>query len=54
MKFGPATEAEGDWVVYRMVYRGFERWHILSVGPLADLARRYVGHLGKESFFELM
>jgi hypothetical protein len=26
----------------------------LSAGPLADLAKRYVSHLGKESFFELL
>jgi hypothetical protein len=54
MKFGPATGDEGDWVACRMVYRGFERWHLLSVGPLAYLARRYVGHVGRETFFELM
>jgi hypothetical protein len=54
MKFGPEVLGGDTWVAYRMTYRGHGGWHILSAGPLASLVRRYVGHIGKESFFELM
>jgi len=42
------------FVVERMVYRGSGGWHGLDGGPLEELAGRYVRHIGKESFFELM
>ena len=54
MKYAPEVFGGSVWAVYRMTYRGHGGWHILSAGPLADLAKRYVSHLGKESFFELL
>ena len=43
------------FVVERMVCRGsFNGWHALGGGPLDELAERYVKHIGKESFYELM
>jgi hypothetical protein len=54
MKFAPEPISAGVYVVHRMTYGGHGGWHMLSAGPLAALARRYVGHLGKESFFELL
>jgi len=54
MKFVPEGVRGGVWVAYRMTYRGHGGWHILSAGRLPELARRYVGHIGKESFFELL
>jgi hypothetical protein len=52
MRFSP--DAPGVYAVYRMTYRGQGGWHILSAGPLAAMAKRFVAHIGKESFFELM
>lgn len=54
MKFAPEPLSPGDYAVFRMTYRGHGGWHILTGGPLAALAKRYVGHIGKESFFELL
>ncbi len=54
MKFAPEPISAGHYVVYRMTYRGHGGWHLLSAGPLGALAKRYVSHLGKESFFELL
>jgi len=54
MKFAPEPISAGHYVVSRMTYRWHGGWHILSAGPLAALAKRYVGHLGKDSFFELL
>jgi len=52
MRFSP--DALGVYAVYRMTYRGRGGWHILGAGNLAAMARRYVTHIGKESFFELL
>jgi len=43
------------FVVERMCYRSsINGWHGLDGGPLEELAARYVGHIGKESFFDLV
>lgn len=52
MRFSP--DAAGVYAVYRMTYRGQGGWHSLAAGPLAAMAKRFVAHIGKESFFDLM
>ena len=43
------------FVVERMCFRGrIDGWHGLDGGPLEKLVERYVPHIGKDSFFELM
>jgi len=54
MRFSPEPLSPGAYAVYRMTYRGRGGWHILGAGPLAAMAKRYVPHIGKESFFELL
>jgi hypothetical protein len=40
--------------VARMTYRGEGGWHALDVLPLAAAVAKYVKHLGRDSFFELI
>jgi len=52
MKFEP--EGAG-YVAFRMTYRGNGGWSWpLRTGKLLDLARRFVGSIGTEEFFDLM
>jgi glycine cleavage system aminomethyltransferase T len=54
MKFAPADLGKSArYVVSRMTYRGEGGWMELSVGPLAQLAARFIPHLGRDSFYEL-
>ena len=55
MKFEPAAPLpKSGYVVSRMIYRGDGGWMSLSIGPLEDLVRRMLPHIGRESFFELL
>jgi len=54
MRFSPEPLGAGIYAVYRMTYRGHGGWHLLSAGPVAAVAKRYVGHIGRESFYELI
>ncbi|HUU98024.1 MAG TPA: hypothetical protein VM487_20005 [Phycisphaerae bacterium] len=40
--------------VARMTYRGEGGWHALAIMPLATAVKKYVKHVGRDSFFELM
>jgi hypothetical protein len=42
-----------NYRAFRMTYRGKGGWAELSAGPLAKLAAKYIGHIGRESFFDL-
>lgn len=44
----------GPYQAERRSYRGNEDWATLGTGPLEKLLKRYIRHIGKESFFELM
>lgn len=50
------VDEERRWFgVERMCYRGsVDGWLPLGAGKIEKLAKRYVVHLGKESFYELM
>jgi hypothetical protein len=53
MKFVP-QEDRGSYAVHRMTYRGRGGWSWpLGLGPLPELARRYLKAVGTEDFFEL-
>jgi hypothetical protein len=52
--FEPASPVGNDDVASRMTYRGHGGWMLLSSGPLAQLVRRLVAEIGRESFFELL
>jgi hypothetical protein len=56
LRFRLLDEKSREFSVERMCYRGsIDGWLQLSDGgEIERLARRYVGHLGKESFFELI
>jgi hypothetical protein len=55
MKFERAFVGDtGQYLAYRMTYRGRGGWHSLSHGPLATLVKKYVPHLGRQSFFDLI
>ncbi len=42
------------YVAERMSYRGSdEQWLSLGIGAIEDLSKRYVRHIGKDSFFDL-
>ena len=47
-------EESGVYDVHRGCYRGDEDWLYLGSGRLPALLKKYVAHLGLESFFELM
>jgi hypothetical protein len=54
MKFVPGEEP-GQYIVYRMTYRGDGGWSWpLGFGSLKKLVKQYLGHIGTEGFFELM
>jgi hypothetical protein len=40
--------------VERRCYRGDSDWILLSFGSLPTLLNKYLKHIGKESFFDLM
>jgi hypothetical protein len=40
--------------VARMTYRGEGGWHALASLPLGTAVKKYVKHLGRDSFFELI
>lgn len=42
------------YVAERRYYSGEGGWHELSHGPITELATRYIKHIGKDSYFELM
>lgn len=42
------------FLVERMVFRGEEHWHELDRLGLDDALSRYIPHLGRESFFDLI
>jgi len=44
----------GPYQVERRCYRGEEHWASLGFGELDKLLKKYVRHIGKESFFDLM
>lgn len=44
----------GPYCVERRCYRGEEEWAPLGYGPLDKMLKKYVRHIGKESFFDLM
>jgi len=54
MRFRLVDRKRRLFEVARMTYRGEGGWHALEVMPLAAAAKRYVKHLGRDSFFELV
>lgn len=54
MKFVPLRKGRG-YSVHRMTYRGDGGWSWpLACGPLHELARKFLCHVGTDEFFELM
>ena len=54
MRFTLADKTKRLFEVARMTYRGRGGWHELDFLPLPKAARKYIKHLGKESFFDLV
>ncbi|MBI2392025.1 MAG: hypothetical protein HYV09_20705 [Deltaproteobacteria bacterium] len=55
MKFEPAFVGRaGEYLAHRRSYRGDGGWLALSHGSLDSLVKKYVRHIARESFFELM
>lgn len=54
MRFELIDRSRRLFEVARMTYRDEGGWHTLDVLPLAAATRRYVKHLGRDSFFELV
>lgn len=54
LRFRLVDEDERLFLAERMTYSGDRGWWSLETLPLAEAVKRYVRHLGKESFFELM
>ena len=55
MRFRVFDQEKRIFEVERMTYRGDGGWReLLKHGTLKELIRRYLEHLGKESFYELM
>ncbi len=54
LRFRLVDQKRRRFKVTRMSYRGEGGWHALDVTPLAEGAKRYIKHLGKESFFDLV
>lgn len=48
------NERTGHYETERRCYRGTKEWIDLDRGPLKKLAGRFIKHVGKESFFDLM
>ena len=54
LQFVLSDEKQRVFVAQRYCFRGaIDDWIDLGHGPLATLGRRYVKHLGKESYFDL-
>jgi len=55
LRFQLVDKAQRIFSVERMTYRGEGGWRSLwDARALAELARKYLPHIGKESFFELV
>lgn len=55
MKFEPAFDGKKrGYLASRWIHRGDGRWWALSIGPLASLLDKYLHHIGRESFYELL
>ena len=55
MRFRLIDEDKRIFELQRMTYRGEGGWMSLhKFGPLKDLARKYLKHLGKDTFYDLM
>jgi hypothetical protein len=55
MRFRVFDQEKRIFEVQRMTYRGEGGWRSLhQFGPLEDLVRKYLKHLGQDSFYELM
>jgi hypothetical protein len=55
MRFCIIDKEERLFDVERMTYRGYGGWRSLHAsGTLPELIQRYLKHLGKDSFFDLM
>ncbi|MCA9569759.1 MAG: hypothetical protein KC656_18070, partial [Myxococcales bacterium] len=55
LKFTLLDADERSFEVARMRYTGNGGWsHPLALGTLPELAARFVPHVGKDSFFQLM
>lgn len=55
MRFRLFDRDKRVYEVERMTYRGMGGWRSLHrFGGLSELARKYLPHLGKESFYDLM
>ena len=55
MRFIIETEESRDFRLQRWCFRGrIDGWIFLAMGKLDDLLEKYIPHLGKESFFELI
>ena len=56
MRFQLVDKEQRLFTVERMTYRGEGGWHWLTGRgePLPELAEKYLPHLGKESFFDLI
>ena len=59
MRFTLIDEDERTFRCQRWCFRGsidgwIDLWMSGGSGPLADLVERYLPHIGKESFYELM
>ena len=53
MKFERFGEAAGAYIAVRRCYSGDGGWSPLSAGSLAVIAKKYVRHIGQDSFFEM-
>lgn len=53
LKFEIFDEDQRNFIAYRMTWRGDCDWMMLSMGPLEILLKKYVPHIGHDSFYEL-
>ena len=55
LRFQLIDKEKREFALSRWCFLGsIDGWHFLSSGKLGDLAKKYVKHIGKESFYELM
>ncbi len=54
LRFGLVDRKRRLFEVARMIYSGEGGWHALDIMPLATAVKKYVRHLGRDSFFELI